>query len=201
MPLFLDIIQINHIRSQAATDPLAFLDTSIQASAALVLNHIDSFSSETWLVTASEAAFPNEWLLIARIFHSAVALYAISALPWAEALPPVPFVGSLPSPEHCSHTSQVMRSIYRARLFALLGTALESPIIQKGMVWPLVVAGVSAAVGPEEERVFVEHHLSQLSQSTGTSYPLVAKGALEKFWGSGLTSWDDCFDQPYAILA
>lgn len=91
--------------------------------------------------------------------------------------------------------------MHRQRLFSSLQTALKSPTVQRGLVWPLVVAGVEAAAGSEEERCFVEHHLAEMSRKTGTSYPIVAKGVLEKFWITGLMSWDDCFDQPYAILA
>lgn len=89
---------------------------------------------------------------------------------------------------------------HRARLFTLLPEAMESSVAKKGMVWPLVVAGVEAASGTAEERAFVDQQLFQMTCDTGASYPLVAKGVLEKFWVSGKTRWDDCFDRPYAVL-
>ena len=83
----------------------------------------------------------------------------------------------------------------------MLPMAMGSPIVRKGMLWPLIVAGVEAAERLGDEKGFVERQLILISRETGASYPLVAKECLEKFWESGKFGWDECFKQPHAILA
>lgn len=193
MPLFLGIIQINHLRYQATGKASPDQQTPfMQLSPRMVLERIDSFEPEAWLKSARNSPYPDEWLLIARIFQSAVILYCLSSLATCLVLDTSP----------CSATVdlETARSLHRARLFTLLGSAMQSPITRKCMIWPTVVAGIEAASGTLEEQQFVELQLSDMSRDTCASYPLVAKEMLGRFWASRKTGWDDCFDQPYAIL-
>ncbi|KAI9150431.1 Phomenoic acid biosynthesis cluster-specific transcriptional regulator [Paramyrothecium foliicola] len=186
LPLFINIININRMRHQLATEPPLPLSSKTQA-AAIIMRHINEFIPEIWAQSQGKSHL-KEWYLIARIFQSAVWLYCTAALTsTAEIL----------SDSRISTDSSID---HRTRLFALLLEAMESPVVKRGVVWPLVVAGFEAATGTSEERSFVNEHLFQIMRDTGASYPLVAKGALEKFWTSGKTLWDDCFDHPYAVL-
>lgn len=68
------------------------------------------------------------------------------------------------------------------------------------MLWPLVVLGVEAAdLGRMAIREFVKEQLEGMSRHAGTYVPLTAKSVLERFWASGKTSWDSCFDRPYVF--
>ena len=42
--------------------------------------------------------------------------------------------------------------------------------------------------------------LIDISWDLGTPAPLVAKDVFEKFWRSGKTAWDDCFDRPFCFV-
>lgn len=68
------------------------------------------------------------------------------------------------------------------------------------MLWPLVVLGVEAVNGDLEMRSFVEKQLPEMSRQVGTSVPLTAKAVIERFWASGETRWDACFDRPYVFV-
>lgn len=67
------------------------------------------------------------------------------------------------------------------------------------MLWPLVLLGVEAVHRGPETRDFVVKQLPGLSHDTGSYVILTATLVLEAFWDSGETSWDACFDMPYAF--
>ena len=54
--------------------------------------------------------------------------------------------------------------------------------------------------GPADMRGFVRFQLPEISKYTGMLAPLTAKNVLERFWDSGYTTWDQCFDKPYAFI-
>ena len=187
IPLFLDIIHINHLRYQFEAGSHTSPSQSNHPSAATILEHVNSFSPQAWTQnTISCSTRTTELLLMARIFQSSVALYAISSLQ-----------SSLSS---ANLDVDALRQYHRTHLFNNLCRAQRSSAMKKSIAWPLVVAGVNAAEGSQEERLFVEQQLTDMSHETGASYPLVARDCLHKFWESGKTGWDECFDQPCAIL-
>jgi hypothetical protein len=179
LALFKSIMSINEIRHRIASSPWQMMSTARMT----VLHEINSFEPMAW-AESHEARHIREWHLIGQVFQSAVAVYCIASLPVMMEVPEV----------------DEQRTDHRARLWMLLGSAMESPVASRGMVWPLVVAGVEAAGGTAAQRSFVGQQLFQMTCSTGASYPLVAKGVLDRYWASGKRSWDECFDRPYAIL-
>lgn len=189
--LFLEIIRINYLRQKMQNHAASLTSDSTNASILGILERIDSFSPESWL-RSSSASHAKEGLLIAQTFQSAVALFALTSLPWPLDTTPTATPG---------FGQRTMRSHHRTRLFSLLGAATESPVLKNTVAWPLVVAGVVAAAGAQDERVFVKKHLSEMSRDTGNASPLVAIGILERFWAIGKAQWDDCFDKPYAIVS
>lgn len=68
------------------------------------------------------------------------------------------------------------------------------------MCWPLVVAGVEAASGPQAQRDVVFAYMSQLRADIGVPM-LVAKAFMERFWASGKLGWENCFRQPCSLVA
>lgn len=185
-PLFADIIRINCFR-QRATKSLPIIETEdLTYEAYEILNRIQSFSSEQW----AESKLPSrreEWTLLGNIRQAAVALYCIHSLQSISVLPLIPFLR-----ESCFlHSQQLQR---------LLKTAIPQPSLRLFMLWPLIVLGVEAVNGDSSMQAFVQEKLSELSRYTGMLAPLTAKDILERFWNSGRTDWDSCFERPYAFI-
>ncbi|EXJ85550.1 hypothetical protein A1O1_05914 [Capronia coronata CBS 617.96] len=57
--------------------------------------------------------------------------------------------------------------------------------------------GVEALNGGTAMHAFVQRQLHEMSHHVGMYSPLTAKSVLERFWASGETSWDACFDTPH----
>lgn len=227
-PLFGEIIQINHLRLRATKPTHHHPDANIEPGslaheAHAILDRINAFSPAYWAAAKPRAR--DDWALVGRIYHAAVALYWAAALQSVSVL--VPPTAALRA--ECAARTRLLRGLL-ARGVGCLRT-------RQGMLWPLVVLGVLAAVydeggagggdgdgheghvdvlgdgcgcgcgcggggagSPGGIRDFVAAQLPVLARHGGTYMPLVAKAVLEKFWASGETSWDACFDRPYAFV-
>lgn len=183
-PLSAEIIKINHLRMLAMQ--LEGSDLSMVQEAFGILQRIYAFSSEDW--AAMKPLSHDEWTLIGVIHQEAVSIYCISSLQSVSVLP---------------HTAALRAqcAAHGQRLQTLLASALSSPSLKIFMLWPVIMLGMEAVHGPASLRSFVVHHLPELSKHIGTYVPLTAKGVLERFWASGDTRWDSCFDRPYAFAA
>lgn len=182
MDLFTDVIRINYLRYLIATDSLPEDMGTPQSASEDLIEDIIEFSPETW------ADIRDELLLMAQAYQSAIALYAISSLQGLRALP-------------SSAGWRAVRTIHYGRLISLLEKAAEAPLMKNCVEWPLIVAGFEASTGSATGRAMVVKQLVSMSQDWGTYLPLAAVGVLEKFWSSGKRTWDDCFDEPYALFA
>lgn len=223
------------MRAQAASVPTPNTVFELALLAEQILSRIqESFSPSAWTtlklvslqVSPAESAAQG-WLLIARIYQAATALYCLLSL------------------RHLLVAHSVDATVYtQARLLrALLGEGLASPRMKRFLVWPLVVLGVvsfslslsrdpdttvkeegmaggvdgncpggdedgGGKDGAEEERndgerdearEFVRMQLAELGWHMGSCVPLTAKAVLERFWASGKTDWDACFATPYVF--
>lgn len=183
-PLFAEIIRINHLRVQAwkqsptRPGPLA-------QEAYGVLNRINTFSSERW--ADSKPSSKEDWRIVGESYQAAVSLYCILSLQSLSVLPLNPSLRA-----SCASCGRLLQD--------LLNEALSSPRIKRSVLWPLVVLGVLAVNGGAGMRAFVREHLPEMSRHIGSYVPLMAKALLEKFWASGETSWDACFDKPYTVV-
>ncbi|KAK5625752.1 hypothetical protein RRF57_001468 [Xylaria bambusicola] len=181
--LFAEIIKINHIRMQAAkNNPNMVKDLSPQAYE--ILNCICAFSPQQW--TGSKSSSKLDWVLLGKAYQAAVTLYCILSL---QSVSILPLESSLRA--RCATQSGLLQG--------LLTRTLSSPRTKRFMLWPLVLLGVEAIHCSQIMRSFVEAQLSQLSSDIGSSAPLVAKDILTRFWASGETRWDACFDNPYVF--
>lgn len=177
------VIQINQLRSQAMTTPTISADSQIAAEG--LLASILAFSAEEWSET--KVSFRNEWLLIARIFKSAIASFCVAALQSTATLASSPELTKTKNEE-------------AGRLLEYLQHGIESSHVKNNLIWPLVVLGAVKIEGSSASQVFASRELTRLAQRMGTALPLTAKSALERFWDSEKTSWDECFDQAYCFL-
>ncbi|KAL7795762.1 hypothetical protein V8C37DRAFT_373339 [Trichoderma ceciliae] len=185
--LFLDILYINRLRLRIPTTSVIYSLPSIQVTVCDILKHIHDFSAVEWI---ESSGFPNrdEFLLLSNIFQAAVALYASLTLPCT-------------SKFHIKRSCHDLKRIYRARLFNTLRTAIGSPIRTQTIYWPVVVAGVVASSGTDEEQMLVEEHLNiGINEPYSGSGSLKALAILRRAWAYGKTEWDDCFNEPNVIL-
>ena len=179
-PLFLNVIRTNHLRWMAGANPAAAADS------ADVLNQINSFRPERWAEGWGTAAAKPHWTMLAQIYQSSVALYCVASLESVGALVRTPQVAALDAAHY-------------ERLLRLLRRAYEFPYLRHCVMWPLVVAGVRAVTGSPQDRRFVEDRLAECSRAAGSALPLQAKEMLRRYWNSGKTGWDDCFDRSYVF--
>ncbi|RYO92582.1 hypothetical protein DL766_008738 [Monosporascus sp. MC13-8B] len=183
---FVTIIVINELRRQAAN--LAAKAGPSQPTASDLLERIHDFSPGDWIKGKATATSKREWLLIGSAYQSAVALYCIMSLQGLSVLPSALYITA-------------MDAAHYERLMQLLKEALEFPHLRHCLMWPLIVSGARAVYGSADDRKFVDEQLKELSRAGGTALPLTAKAALNRFWASGKTGWDDCFDKPYIFAA
>lgn len=183
LPLFAEIIQINHLRFRTREMELSEAE-SLSQEAGDVLWRVERFSSETW--ARSKPSLVDDWTAIANVYQSAVALYCILSL---QSLSLFPTTMAL----------QTKRALHTRLLQALIEKSLPSRRIRRFMVWPLVALGVGAVHCDAYVQAFVVSQLQKLGWDLGTQVPLTARRVLQSFWDSGKTRWDDCFDRPYAF--
>ncbi|KAK0731899.1 putative C6 finger domain protein [Lasiosphaeris hirsuta] len=182
-PLFGDIIRINHLRMRArafeATEARGLSQEALE-----VLERIRDYSPREW--AESKVWSTEDWLLVGEIYRATTALYCILSLQSVSLLPQSP-----------SLSAQCTR--YGQDLYTLLSQGLPSPKTKRFMIWPLVVLGVEAVRGGATVRAFVARELPEIGRHVGTHVPLTAKRVLQRFWTSDATSWDACFDRPFAF--
>ncbi|EEP81175.1 predicted protein [Uncinocarpus reesii 1704] len=184
--LFGEVVKINHLRTLgvlAQTHGPSSTENLCQEAYG-ILSRVCDFSSEKW--ADSKLSSTEDWILLGNVYRAAVSIYCISSLQSLAVLP----------------STIALEAQYAALaqlLHLLLKESLLSPRLKSFMLWPLVVLGVESVRGGVVMRAFVKEQLVEMSRHAGTYVPLTAKGVLETFWASGNTSWDSCFDKPYAF--
>lgn len=182
--LFAEIIKINHLRMRAIKYEPNGIEDNLSQAAYRILIRIQEFSPEQW--AESKPLSKQDWVLLGDAYRSAMFLYCISSLQSLSILP-------------LNYSLRACCAAQGQHLQELLSPALSSPRTNRFMLWPLVLLGVESVNGGAAMRAFVGKQLSDLSYHLGSCVPLVAKGVLERFWASGETRWDACFDRPYAF--
>lgn len=183
--LFSAIARINDLRHRAAQNGALTASSGplYYDEAIMLLQSIRLFSPVEWC-HCKTARRPG-WELLGKVFQTAAALYCILSTQSLSIL-------LVPKPE-----LDVDSDLFVVLLESRLKTALEEPGVNRFLFWPLMVLGVAAARGTHETRTFVAEELSRMSTLIGTSMPSLARSTLERFWASGNTDWDACFDRPY----
>jgi hypothetical protein len=181
--LFAEIVKINYLRMRATALEFRRAEELSQLAYEM-LGRIDDFSPTQW--AESKFSSKEEWMLLGDIFQAAVALYCILSLQSLSILPISPSLRA-----RCTMHGHLLQ--------VLLNKALQSPSLKRFLLWPLVLLGVEAVNGDLAMRAFVVKQLPEMSRHFGTYVPLTAKEVLERFWASGETRWDVCFERPYAF--
>ncbi|EXJ77160.1 hypothetical protein A1O3_10318 [Capronia epimyces CBS 606.96] len=186
--LFAQLIAIGHLRfraTKALKQSRGTEDTPHEAQN--VLQNIHSFLPELW--AESKPRSKADWVLIGRAYQAATIIYCISSLQSLSVLPSTPTLR-----DSCLMQGEIVQN--------LLEEGLLVPKLRWFLLWPLVILGTQATSANDTvRRVFVRDKLYEMSRFIGLSSPLVAKEVLERFWASGKTSWDDCFDKQYVFTS
>ncbi|KAK4069336.1 transcriptional regulator family: Fungal Specific TF [Trichoderma harzianum] len=181
-PLFREIFLINRLRLDAAIS-----DGSSEPSLCDILHRVDMYSVPLMNDSIDETK-ANALLFIALLFKSSVAIFAALTLPCTSQCSP-----SRPCAE--------LQKVHRANLFHLLDTTAEFLPLLDHILWPVVVAGTAAATGTVENQMLVEMYLLNGVRDPFTGGCTgAALATMRKFWTSGKTEWDECFDQPHAWM-
>ncbi|QRD83850.1 putative C6 finger domain protein [Aspergillus flavus] len=180
--LFIDVIKINNLRFQTTSAPIT---ETTRATADEILEHIEAFSPDDWTGTNPDAR--EDWLLLGRMYKSSIALYCISSLQSLSILP-------------SSKYYTAMRTVHGNHLYSLLPKITRRTRIRHFTIWPLVVAGMQAVDASPNVRRIVDEQLSELSKIMGCPTPTLAKAIFRRFWTSGHTGWDECFDKAYVFV-
>ncbi|KAI0598422.1 fungal-specific transcription factor domain-containing protein [Biscogniauxia sp. FL1348] len=227
--LVLLIIQINHLRSDAAARTISALspsnpahDTQQESSsdprALALLDRIQSFSPTRSAARAGLLS-QEDWVLFGRIYQSATALYCVMALraiglfpstPSSPTLTPTPTPSSSSFSQSTTPAPAAVEAAHYDRLLPDLKRALDArPQNKSPLLWPLAVAGARARDGSAFERGFVEDAVRGVGRHVGSVVPWAAAVALRRFWdgdgrrggGGGVgEGWDDCWDRAYCLL-
>ncbi|KAJ5577951.1 C6 zinc finger domain-containing protein [Penicillium hispanicum] len=192
-PVFVGIFKINQLRAQAFTTLFtprddggpteAEWDTLIE-SAHETLSRIRSFDPHQW--SQSKPSAKHDWEVLARVYQAAAVLYCISSLQSVSVLPD-------------DESIHMIRTTNRHLLQVFLQQAMLSRRIRGFLLWSTVVLGMEAVHGDSMMRDWVKEQLKVLQYAVASYVPIMAKGLLERFWASGSSSWDACFDKPYAL--
>ncbi|WPH01375.1 fungal-specific transcription factor domain-containing protein [Acrodontium crateriforme] len=173
LPLLLNIVEINTLRRERHI---------LWRSAAVdIITRLRDAPIQEWI--DSKDVYRKEWSAIIRIFHASVSLFALN---------------TLSNPALPSWTVPFRRS-QRKLLFSLLPKAWKMTTLKCILNWSAVIAGFEAAKGTKADRVFVEDFLGTMGREMGAATPFHAQAVLRRFWASGKTEWDECFDDTYSF--
>ncbi|KAM7185522.1 hypothetical protein V8F20_011778 [Naviculisporaceae sp. PSN 640] len=158
-----------------------------------VLHRIEQFSAMEW-ASSKDPTHPDDWLLVGEIYQSAVALLCLLSLEHD-------FMMAERDKWPTAAAWLSLRKMHTSKLIQLIKAGLSNRLVRKSIIWPVVVAGAAAVHDDgQETQQWIRQTLCAFSKEMGSPLSLVAKGVLEKFWVSGRTGWDDCFNIPCCFV-
>ncbi|ATY65537.1 C6 finger domain [Cordyceps militaris] len=178
--IFISIARFTQLRIAAVTGSIP--ETDISDAAQTQLATLNALDPEAW---AAEHGLGDYPLVAAtgRIFQAATQLYVALTLGRVQGL----VHGMLPA--------------LQKRLVTLLDAIWNNIRNHGTLLWPLIVAGVAAAGGSEEDRAFVAQCFHTGSRSRNLFVEFSRCGSkLEQIWADQVTDWDDCFKEPFVCM-
>ncbi|KAK2594079.1 hypothetical protein QQS21_008228 [Conoideocrella luteorostrata] len=199
--LFLNIIQINRLRTQLAAT-VSYKDV-IWPLARDIFVDIERFSPENWIEPYPVPQKP-EMVLVGKIFKTAVTLYGVLSLPPPPMSSPPPAEGDSPQTHETPTAASYQKTkvAIRDKLMRQACQAMDIRPTKIYLSWPLAVLGVALVDGKPSDQATIEDYLRKISVAP-QSYcgPTITLNKLKAFWASGKTGWEDCFDEPCPVLA
>ncbi len=191
--LFLAIRRITRLRIALAAGVSIH---NLIPTATLIAHQVHEYSPDSWVETYTIPP-PEVSALYARAFKLATILYALLSLPATLSQPFAQQVGQGQS--DASQGISDARIYYRkllwdAVVFGERGLISSPP---GRMCWPLAVLGVACYDSTAQEHNTITSLLAEMRGSPSIdSGPALLLDTLPRFWASGKTAWDDCFDTP-----
>jgi hypothetical protein len=181
-PLFREIAAINYLRAQIALESKPFVESRIESLRLLM--RIDAWSPEQWAIDRDATTHTREFSTVGIIYQAAVIMYCILSLQSLGMLDPSPEVSQ-------------MQEMYSDVLLTEVKRALSNATLRFFMTFPTTVAGVVAVKSSAATQDWIAKGLDGLIREHGQAIPV--KAGLARFWASGKTAWEDCFDVSYAL--
>ena len=186
--LFKELIRISYLRYEASQALLNFEDvTEMSMRAQEILARVEAFDPQD---SAQPGARFDEWLTIGHVYKHFIATYCIMSLSSLTLLPDI----TLPTPMRRTMSSHATQLLHHIKI------AKQSIPFRRHLALPLMVAGVEAIYRNESVRCWIEEALTELGQHAGASSPLKTRALLRRYWQRGEPGWEECFNQPYALL-
>lgn len=174
-------MRINQLRKRAASSP--GLVEAHAREAQDILDDITAFEPHVW----AKGPLYAQWLIVANMYQAAAAIYCIASLQFLHVIP-------------CSARMRILRAEFGNVLFANLKKAIECPKIIMYTLWPMIIAGNEATDRSQMRKDWISKSLMTLSRCQGSGSPLKVRAVLGRFWGRGLSGWDECFDRPFNFV-
>ncbi|KAM3495928.1 hypothetical protein MY3957_000848 [Beauveria namnaoensis] len=227
--VFADLIRINRLRALVAGG--ASVQSFVLPAARQVYKHIAEFSVTDWEEPYGVPDKPEARLLCrifqkAVLLYGLLTLPPLSLAPTTTTTTTTPTdnneaSSNLPSPEVSGSEADIddgealhdgdadpaptpSTDTLRVEILSLIREVL--PLIAErptSLAWPLAVVGVTlTSQGDAAERDFVTQTLRRISTHRDAYYgPTLCLGKLHKFWASGKTGWEDCYDEACSVMA
>ncbi|KAM0261515.1 hypothetical protein ACHAQJ_002198 [Trichoderma viride] len=181
-PLFREIFLINRLRLEAAVS-----GGLSEPSLCHVLERIDTYPIPV-MTECLDKKKAKDLRLVSLLFKSAVAVFGALTLPCT-------------SQCSCHKSCAELDKIHRAHLLHLLDTSSEFLPLLDHILWPVIVAGAAVATETVEDQMLVEMYLLNSVRDPYTGgCTSAALATMRRFWASGKTKWDECFDKPHAWM-
>lgn len=188
--LFREIICINYLRYQIATDPaVSLVERSKPARTAAIITRILEFSPITY-IKATEMPERADIMAMVRLFRLAVLFFALNSLP-------MPMEDSDFYSEFPITSPKVIE--LRTEMFDLMMTWKRAPAVFNTVVWLWISIGIEAAKGSDQERRMVMEELEFINNPANGPV-MILMDKLQKFWDSGETDWNKCWDDLYYLV-
>lgn len=191
--LFVAIEKITRLRVLAAKNES--FERVLRPTARAICDDIESFAPSQWGETY-HLPDTEYTLLLGELWKTTVTLYGFLSLP--------PTVGTYLSSCDEAHTSpfEERKGLYCKKLLQEIDCMMQRPGYNRYIcVWPLAVLGAGLVNGQHQERARVLSHLQVIWRDPSSfSGAILAYSKLKRFWSSGRTAWDDCFDEPCLLL-
>ncbi len=190
--IFIDINRITNLRVQLQMKSCRLIDAAVLSSD--IFHSIDSFAPETW-----QEVYPlprtDLALLLARIYKSSATLYGIMSLSLHKR-------SKLTSVDDSTTEAYNLQRIrHRDYLLRLISQGMQILPSLTPLCWPLAVTGVALADGTVAEQTMVINYLYCICAVPETYRgPMLLIPRLQQFWSSGMSGWEDCFNQPCTVL-
>lgn len=191
--LFLAIRRITRLRVALAAGVSMH---NLVPAATLIAQQVHEYCPGNWVETYTIPP-PEIAVIYARAFKLATILYGLLSLPAALSQP---FAQQAGQGQFDAYQGTSGARIYYRKLLWDIVVFGERGLVSSPpgrMCWPLAVLGAACYDSTAQEHNTITSLLAEMNGSPSIDCgPALLLETLPRFWASGKTAWDDCFDTP-----